>query len=326
MKYESKNATKLHEERKFGYELSEKYYKTFIDPKTGLFEDKYLKKRNCPVCDSNNFSKLFQCSGGIYVKCNICSMIYTNPVFTQEALNKFYSSLDTGHAAIVDNESDFYREIFSYGLQSITRFITKGKILDIGCSAGFFLDCAKDLGWSTYGIELGQAESQVARSKGHIIYNCELETIDFDEKFDVVTLWDVFEHIPDGKQYLSLVYELLADEGVLFLQIPSSNSLAAKILREKCKAFDGLEHCNMYNAKTLKSVLEACDYEMLQLSSVISEIAVMNNYFSYEDPYFGQTIYGENLLDCIDADFIHENLLGYKLQCVVKKSVLSKMT
>ena len=82
----------------------------------------------------------------------------------------------------------------------------------------------------------------------------------------------------------------------------------------------------MYNAKTLNSVIEACDYEMLQLSSVISEIAVMNNYFSYEDPYFGQTIYGENLLDCIDADFIHENLLGYKLQCVVKKSVHSKMT
>jgi len=320
MKFESKNAAKLHEGRKASYELIEKYHEKFIDPKTGLFEDKYLENRNCPVCDSNNFSKLFQCFGGIYVKCNGCTMIYTDPVFTQDALNKYYFSLDTGQAAITDNESDFYREIYSKGLQSITKFITKGRMLDIGCSSGVFLDYAKDLGWSTCGIELGQAEGQIARSKGHIIYNSELETIDFDEKFDVITLWDVFEHIPNGKQYLSLIYELLSDEGVLFLQIPSSDSLAAKILREKCNAFDGLEHCNMYNPKTLKSVLEACNYEILQLNSVISEIAVMNNYFSYEDSYFGQTIYGENLLDCIDANFIHENLLGYKLQCVVKKS------
>ena len=145
--------------------------------------------------------------------------------------------------------------------------------------------------------------------------------MEFEESFDVITLWDVFEHIPGGKEYLRLIHKNLKKNGLLFLQVPSSNSLAAKIMREKCRAFDGIEHVNMFNPKTLSLILEDTGFEIKEMTSIISEIAVLNNFLSYEHPYYGESLFGEDLLDSINADLIHKNLLGYKIQCVAKKII-----
>ena len=85
MKYESKDAASLHKKLKLSYELTQKYYNSFIDSKTGKFDKKYTQLRPCPVCESKNYLKLFQSSGGIYVKCKECTLVYLNPVFTKEA-------------------------------------------------------------------------------------------------------------------------------------------------------------------------------------------------------------------------------------------------
>ena len=92
-------------------------------------------------------------------------------------------------------------------------------------------------------------------------------------------------------------------------------------MREKCRAFDGIEHVNMFNPKTLTKILEDSGFIVEAMTSVISEIAVLNNFLSYEDPYFGESPYGEELLNTISADLIHKNLLGYKIQCVAKKII-----
>ena len=321
MKYESKDAASHHKKLKFSYELAEKYYNKFIDLKTGKFDEKYTEARSCPVCESKEFKKLFQSSGGVYVKCTDCSLVYLNPVFTKQALEKFYREQNTGHGEAVEIQSDFLSEMFNLGLDELEKRCSGKKILDIGCSTGLFLDCASRRNWVTTGIELGRKESKIAKSKGHEIYNSELEKLEFKESFDAITLWDVFEHIPDGKDYLKLIHRNLKENSFLFLQVPSSDSLAAKIMREKCRAFDGIEHVNMFNPKTLTKILEDSGFLVEAMTSVISEIAVLNNFLSYEDPYFGESPYGEELLNTISADLIHKNLLGYKIQCVAKKII-----
>ena len=75
-------------------------------------------------------------------------------------------------------------------------------MLDIGCSSASFLDLAKNRSFKTYGIELNKSEFEVANKKGHRVYNDLLKNINFDTKFNVVTLWDVFEHIKDGENCL----------------------------------------------------------------------------------------------------------------------------
>ena len=66
-------------------------------------------------------------------------MVFTNPVFKDEALSEYYTYLDTGQGEIVANESLFYREIFSKGLRMIEKIQNNGLILDIGCSTGELL-------------------------------------------------------------------------------------------------------------------------------------------------------------------------------------------
>jgi len=307
----------LHAERSKLWDASIANHHRYIDPQTGLFEHKWTQKRSCPVCNEDNAVKIFEKEGGVYVKCLTCTMVYLNPVFTDEALTHYYQSNHSVQSEIVENNDAFYTTIYTQGLDSIEHHTTRGDILDVGCSSGVLLDLAKKRGWSTYGIELNQKEFTYAQSKGHTVYNALLETIDFEMQFNAITLWDVFEHIKDGEHYLDLMKNLLAPNGVIFLQIPSSDSLAAKILQEKCNMFDGLEHVNLYGVDTINILAKKCGLKTLSLKTVISEIGVLNNYLSYEHPYFGSTTNKEFIPSLIDEKTLHEHLLGYKLQIVL---------
>jgi SAM-dependent methyltransferase len=317
----SKTVSELHDIRAEMWDASIANHLQYIDPKTALFNQKYTEFRNCPVCNKNNAIKMFIKEGGTYVKCIDCTMVYLNPVFTDEALHHYYQINHSVQSEIVETDPDgFYIDIYNQGLDSIQKVSEKPlSILDIGCSSGFFLDQAKLRTMETYGVELNENECLEAKKKGHIAYNCLLEHIDFERKFDVISMWDVFEHLKDGFTYLNHMKNLLTDDGVVFLQIPSADSLAAKILQEHCNMFDGLEHVNLYGEKTISTLAQNCGFEIASIETVISEIGVINNYLNYEDPYKGGTLNNTHIPKLIDEKGIHTNLLGYKLQIVLQK-------
>lgn len=310
----------LHEKRIKMWDKSIANHARYIDKDSGLFEEKWVEYRVCPVCEKDNFIKIFEKEGGEYVKCLECSMVYANPVFTNEALVDYYQNNHAVQSEVVETDTDnFYVNLYNLGLDSIEKNTTNKNILDIGCSSGVFLDTAKKREWNTNGIELNKTEFELAQKKGHKAYNDLLQDISFEEKFDAISMWDVFEHIRDGEDYLNQMRNLLKDDGVIFLQIPSSDSLAAKILQEKCNMFDGLEHVNLYGVATIKLLAKKSGLKVLNLSTVISEIGVINNYLSYEHPYFGSTTNKNSIPHLIDEAAIHKNLMGYKLQVVLGK-------
>lgn len=314
-----KTVQELHQERKKMWDASISNHLKYIDSSTGEFSSEFTEERACPVCGSSNEREIFKKEGGRYVKCMDCSMVYLNPVFKDFALKDYYERNHSLQSEIVENDlDDFYINIYTKGVDAIKKVNKNAStILDIGCSSGAFLDIAKKTSFDTYGVELNKSEFSFAKAKGHKVYNQLLEEIDFTNKFDAITMWDVFEHIKDGKQYLTIMKELLSNNGVIFLQVPSSDSLAAKILQEKCNMFDGLEHVNLYNVETIKNIATQCGLEIKYITTVISEIGVTNNYMSYEDPYLGSTKNKENILNLIDENKLHENLLGYKIQVVL---------
>ena len=230
----------LHQKRKESYKRIQDAHSKYIDSNTGLFDFRFMNNRVCPVCDSDKYFSVFRKSGGIYVKCVECGMIYTNPCFSEEDLIDYYKNLDVGHSDNLQNETDFFRNIYTSGLKLFSQYATEKRILDIGCSSGFFLDIARENGYKTSGVELNRLDVEIASSKGHLIYNKNIFDIVFPEKFDVVTMWDVFEHIVNPKEYLKKVFDMIETNGVLFLQVPNSNSIAAKVLQQKCNMYDGL--------------------------------------------------------------------------------------
>ncbi len=307
----------LHQERVKLWEASISNHARYLNKETGLFEQKWVEERNCPVCNKNNYHKIFSKEGGEYVKCLECSMVYLNPVFRNDALVDYYQNNHANQSELVASDNSFYVSLYNQGLDLIQNNTNIQNILDIGCSSGIFLDTAKNKNWITHGVELNRKEIEIAKTKGHRVYNELLENISFDKKFNAITMWDVFEHIKDGENYLIQMKNLLTKDGVIFLQIPSSDSLAAKILQEKCNMFDGLEHVNLYGVQTIQALANKCGLKVLSMQTVISEIGVINNHLNYENPYFGNTLNKEFIPNLIDEKKLHEQLLGYKIQVVL---------
>lgn len=306
------------------WDASIENHSRYIDKNTGCFDNKYTEQRSCPVCSLSNEHILFDKEGGVYVKCNKCQMVYLNPVFKDEYLEDYYRNNHSVQSEVVENDSDFYSRLYNQGLDSVDKLIDENSsILDIGCSAGVFLDIAKSRGWSTFGIELNETEFLHCKNKGHVVYNTGLEHVELSTRFDVISLWDVFEHIKDGRRYLSDLKPHLNSDGVVFLQIPSADALAARILQESCNMFDGLEHVNLYSLKAIKKLADDCGFDLLSVTSVISEMGVIDNYLNYDSPYFGETDSVGVISSLVDEEKLLDDLLGYKLQIVLKPRQLT---
>lgn len=313
----TEDAKLLHETRGIMYEQADQYRNSFINNASGLIDDKYLENRACPVCGANQSREIFKKSGGTYVVCEKCSMVFINPVFKDQELVKYYQFNNSNQALAHGSEVDFYRRIYTAGLELIAKYKSSGSLLDIGCSSGLFLDVAASK-YSPHGIELNKTEVEIARSKGHIVWDQPIEKVSFEnnDKFDVITLWDVFEHIKDGKTYLQGLKEKLRDDGVIFLQIPSADALAARVMRDRCNMFDGLEHVNLYSLRTITTLATNAGYKVQGVVSVIDELKPVINYLGYEDPYNG-SFSQRSELDFLTPDLILSRMLGYKLQIVL---------
>ena len=315
----AKTTRDLHLKRKAMWDASMSNHKQYLDESSGYFLDKFLEARSCPACGSSDERVLFRKSGGVYVACNKCAMVYLNPVFKDEILEHHYRNNHELQGEAVSSDIDFYSQIYLKGLGIISSCVPEGKnILDVGCSTGIFLDIARDKGWQTFGLELNEKESSISRQKGHIIKEDMIESVCFGEKFSAITLWDVFEHIKDGHRFLNQAKRLLLKDGVIFIQSPSRDSLAARIMQSSCNMFDGLEHVNLYGYESLSMVAASAGYRIDSFETVISEIGVMNNYVDYFDPYLGFSTNRESFVGLISENDIHEKRLGYKFQACLR--------
>jgi 2-polyprenyl-3-methyl-5-hydroxy-6-metoxy-1,4-benzoquinol methylase len=316
----NKSAKDIHKSRRKLWDDAIDQHQTYLDENTGIFKEKYVSERVCPACLSNNPRTMFYKSGGSYVCCSDCEMVYLNPAFKDEYLEEYYRSNNDQQGKVVESDLEFYNNLYGKGLFEIANNLgTTGNILDVGCSTGAFLDLASKDGWNCFGLELNQKEIQVALSKGHVVQSSMIDSASFDIKFDAITLWDVFEHIKDGFDFLSHAKRHLSENGVVFIQSPSRDALAPKIMGAACNMFDGLEHVNLYGIDSLVKLCDRSGYEVVSFETVISEIGVVNNYLEYDHPYLGRSNNTETIFEVIDENFIRNNKLGYKFQACLRQ-------
>ena len=121
-------------------------------------------------------------------------------------------------------------------------------------------------------------------------------------------MWDVFEHIVNPKEYLKKVFDMIETNGVLFLQVPNSNSIAAKVLQQKCNMYDGLEHVSLFSPETIKRTVDLAGFRVRDIKSVIPESYVLKNYLSYDDPYFPVLTQESPIFDFLTDDYILEKI------------------
>jgi len=161
---------------------------------------------NCALCGGNDFKLISEkdskSKGKLLVcVCNACSMVSQNPIPTEQEVEQYYST---------EYRQD-YKQVFEPKLKHVYRagnlalnrleFLTKnnvtsGKLLDVGAGGGEFTYVSSQLGFDSTGIEPNIGYSNYAKDQ----YQANVKTgqlVDIDDKFDVITMFHVMEHIPD---------------------------------------------------------------------------------------------------------------------------------
>ncbi len=193
---------------------------------------------------------------GQIVKCARCGLVCTFPRDDGKTLATAYESLndpeylDERSARIINA---------SRHLKFVQRFKNgQGRLLDVGCSVGFFLSVARKGGWGITGIEPSHWAAEIARTEYGIESVSEgfLEQKKFaDASFDVVTLWDVLEHLANPALALAIIARLLKSDGVLYLNLPNIDSLSARMLGPRWVLFLR-EHFWYFSPRTIRLFLE----------------------------------------------------------------------
>lgn len=195
------------------------------------------------------------------VKCFHCNLIYTNPMENP-------NSLMEGYEDVIDEEylktEKFRKILHTEHLKQIEKFKKKGNLLDIGCFAGYFLELAKERGWNTFGIEPSKWASNMARSRNIKIIGNDIQKIRIKNAYyDVITMWDVIEHLSNPIDVLDKCYKSLKDNGIIALGTPDYECLIARIMGNNYPYLVRMHHV-LYTPETLSNMLEKSGFKVIK--------------------------------------------------------------
>jgi 2-polyprenyl-3-methyl-5-hydroxy-6-metoxy-1,4-benzoquinol methylase len=206
---------------------------------------------------------------------------------------------------------------YSYGLELAQEFLKGRKLLDVGAGTGEFVHLATENGWQATALELNIESADHMVRQGYEVIVKPLEISDLpSNSFDLVTLWEVLEHLAEPKIVIREIKRILAPEGLLLILVPNSASLVTRILHEKSNTFGGHSHLNHFNPNSLTFFLKSLNFEIIEMETVITELGTINNHLAFEDPYLGEA---SPFFSELTPENIHKNLWGSRLLLLAKE-------
>jgi 2-polyprenyl-3-methyl-5-hydroxy-6-metoxy-1,4-benzoquinol methylase len=184
-----------------------------------------------PVKDA----RLIICKSGFdLVSCPNCGLCYIANPPSPEAITALYAGDQEYHAPLMDpTHPEFARmsAIARRHLRIVLKSVRGGQLIDLGCSTGLFLHAVRDAGFAVQGLEFSPQRAAFARTHfGLEVANGALADQDYrPASFDVVTSFDVIEHVPDPMAELRRIYALLKPGGSVILSTPNIEGLFPRL-------------------------------------------------------------------------------------------------
>ncbi|PIS47589.1 MAG: hypothetical protein COT17_02715 [Elusimicrobia bacterium CG08_land_8_20_14_0_20_51_18] len=225
----------------------------------------------CIACGGKNFSVWGRKDAYEILKCAACGLGITWPQPSTAQIGEFnrdiYSARERAAAYEVRRrELDLRHEA---ALVKIMKFKRSGVLLDIGCNIGVFLKAARSAGFDVFGSEINTECATYGREKyGLDIRPGVVSAAGFNSgDFDVVTLFDVLEHVPEPFVFLKEVKRLLKSDGLLVLQAPNFDSFMAGLMRENWAWLTPPDHLYHFTPGSLLRLLKAVGFEIEEIST-----------------------------------------------------------
>ena len=198
------------------------------------------KVKHCNFCGNSKHSLLYDEYDHL-VRCDSCGLVFLVDQMTLSGMKNFYGkdyfvSEDANSKGYEHyfNSRDNIIKTFTKRMKIIEKYCSSpGKVLDIGCAAGFFLEVTKERGWENCGVDISKLCADYARSRlGVDIHNDLFLNVELnDGTFDLITMWDYLEHSITPKEDILKASALLKEQGLLVIAVPDIGSIPARIFR-----------------------------------------------------------------------------------------------
>ena len=206
---------------------------------------------NCISCSSDKIVKLNRYSKGFLFKCKNCSLVFANKIPSVKELEAHYSNYSRN-----DYLSPITIKRYNELLDKFEKYRKTNNILDVGCGIGYFLEEAKKRGWNVYGTEYTEEALKICNEKGISLNKGKLNPDNYNFKFDIVTSFEVIEHINNPIEEITNINSILRNEGLFYLTTPNFNSINRYYLKEKWNVIVYPEHLTYYTKSTLKKLIQ----------------------------------------------------------------------
>lgn len=238
---------------------------------------------NCNLCGADNARLRVQDrawrEGHKYtfdiVQCRRCGLIYTNPTARSEVFDNLAGGGARGNAAIAN------RPIYAAGVTAIRSHLStvaaepaQVRLLDIGCAFGDFLAYANNLGWDVSGADISPHLVAEARKRGFTVHEGDLAEIGLSpESYDVVTMWDVIEHLNDPQGFLKTIRPLLKPNGLLFFHTGNARfqifkaRILSRLLPNRGPFLIPYQHLYHFDPTSARAMLVATGFEPIAVFS-----------------------------------------------------------
>lgn len=225
--------------------------------------------RPCPLCAIDEFRPLVTRDGFRMVECRSCGLWYLNPMPTPDALQAVYGEgyFSSGapqqrgygdYAAMADE----FRATFERRLALVESYVGAGRLLDVGAGFGYLVDAARGRFAERWAVEINEVAARRISPEHRVVVG-DFESVALPKRyFDVVSMQDCLEHLPDGRAALRKAREVLRPGGALLAVTPNTGSWLARVQRRSWVSLKFPEHVVLYSEATLRRALGAAGFRV----------------------------------------------------------------
>jgi SAM-dependent methyltransferase len=209
-------------------------------------------------------------------ECQYCGLVQTSPQLVGKEIEVYYPDDYVAYSKPPSEEKNIIarwdrdngvRRRCEFAIENTGK--NSGRVLDVGCASGNFLKGMQVRGWEAYGIEPSEFAADYARRvldldvrHGYLRHG-----MFKDDFFDLVMLWDVFEHLEDPDSTLDVIFSILKPGGSLLLSLPNSDSWDRKFFKDSWVGWDPPRHYYTYNPRLLTWLVERHGFKTFKLKS-----------------------------------------------------------
>lgn len=236
---------------------------------------KDFEMKTCNLCGGEESIPKYQVDGFNIVQCIDCDLVYLKnplPVSEEQKLYDNYYQIRFGTEYHQNSNEPGLKtlwEINDQRVKLIKSLFPKGKLLDIGCGQGFFLYHAQQENFAVAGIDVSSQAIEFCKQTFHIKVYLQNISQDFklDEKFDVITMWHILEHLSDPLGFLKKLHRNLSPEGILVIEVPNIHSLKFLLASNENRWIGGnhpRHHKFFFSWETLRNLLINAGYHLVK--------------------------------------------------------------